>query len=191
MLRKKPSFEVGGLLRTAGGPSGPPKMEGADVSCTSIGTSSSPADCQSSVYFQRFPGGSKDGLRSVLLVRVLLLPATLCSPIGGSPFAPLISSKPPPLLHSALVPASKKPEHWLKMSRCSRYRCSRRPLALVSTISTSPVSENTGNSFCGAYPFWLPWWVRACRCRLVADRAEATEDARCVEGGGGGCGASA
>jgi hypothetical protein len=153
MLRKKPSFEVGGLLRTAGGPSGPPNMDCAETSCTSIGTSSSPAEFQSSLYFQRFLGGSKEGLRSVLLVRVLLLPATLCSPMGGSPFALLRSSIAPALLHSTLVPASKNPEHWLKMSRCKTYRCSRRPLALLSTISTSPVCEKTGNSFCGAYPF--------------------------------------
>ena len=81
---------------------------------------------------------------------------TLFSPIDASPFPLLNSSMAFTLLHSALVPASKKPEHWLKMSRWRRYLFSLLPLALLRTISTSPVWEKKGNSFWATCPFAPP-----------------------------------
>jgi hypothetical protein len=98
--------------------------------CTSIGTSSSLP--QSSSYRQRFRSWREpDGFRA--RAATLMFWATLPSP------APV---------HSSLVPASKKPEHCVRMSLCRRYLFSRRPLLM--TISTSPVWVKTGNSF------WVP-----------------------------------
>lgn len=95
--------------------------------CTSIGTSSSLP--QSSSYRQRFRSCREpDGLRAS--AAALMFCATLPSPAPA---------------HSSLVPASKKPEHCVRMSLCRRYRFSRRPLLM--TISTSPVCVKTGNSF--------------------------------------------
>ena len=53
-------------------------------------------------------------------------------------------------------------------------------------MSTSPVWEKMGNSFCCAWPpeLPLPWWLRAWRCRRVCERPpEMVEEAR---GGAGG-----
>lgn len=84
----------------------------------------------------------------------------------------------PAFAHSSLVPASKKPEHCVRISLCSRYRCSRRPLLIM--ISTSPVCVKTGNSFCGcsvAPPNCDRCW-RCLRTVEARDECDATEGGR-------------
>ena len=76
----------------------------------------------------------------------------------------------PDALHSSLVPASKKPEHCARISRCSTYLCSL--FAFLIMISTSPVCKNSGNSFCNCMdpPPPPPACDRGCRwCRRTVE----------------------
>lgn len=160
--RKKDGFEDGGLLRIAGGldPNIEVEVEAGEASfCTSIGTSPSPVP-ESSSYLH------------------LLLP----SPTSLLPSSPILANAPPLLLsstvafdHSALVLASKKPLHCVKMILCSRYLFVYPAPSLGATkISTSPVWLKTGNSFCGIKDELPP---PACerpgrRCREERDTTE-------------------
>lgn len=126
--------------------------------CTSIGKSSSCFPQSSSYLHFCFSCRADDGT----LASAAELGAALPSPA---------------LAHSSLVPASKKPEHCVNISLCSRYRCSLRPLLM--TISTSPVCVKIGNSFWG-------WYVEPpnCdRCGRCLRAVDARDECDATDGG--------
>jgi hypothetical protein len=175
MLRKKPDCGAVGLLRAGGGCAGglasPPNIVdwafyssvssvfcsdiGGRTFCTSMGRSSSFLPQSSSYRHLVFSCRvAEDGILASAAEPATLLPS-------------------PAPAHSSLVPASKNPEHCVRISLCSRYRCSLRPLLI--TISTSPVCVKMGNSFSG----WVvdpPNCDRCGRCLRTVDARDECDD---------------